>query len=221
MGIRSEAEKQWNLASRAKKWLHSVASDFDRKRLNPPIRTIIKGKDGRQYEELLDEPGWITVGYVPKPTTSLGWFVYHITHGLLMRYPLRSVIAFALLHSSPLHHEGNDAKQSETMKNNRIDLWLNHADLAALIQCANHYRTSCQRIVETALAQASVRSLPADQPLTDYERAERIPIRLDRLGREQLETIAAQTGISHQDVLRLALRSLLATDTPPHAQRTT
>jgi len=40
-------------------------------------------------------------------------------------------------------------------------------------------------------------------------RAERIPIRFDALGREQLETIAARTGLSHQDVLRLALHRLV------------
>lgn len=210
MGIRSRIEKQGNLKRRVQEWLDFIAGDFDRKRMNPPLRTVINGKDGTTYEERLDEPAWISVGYAPKPTTRLGWFVYHTIHGLLMRYPLRSVIAFALLHSPPQHHEHNSAKQSETMKNNRIDLWLNHADLAALIERANYYRTSCQRIVETALAQAEVSGLTADQPLIGYERAERLPIRLDRLGREQLDRLTTTLGTSQQDVLRLALRSLFA-----------
>lgn len=198
--------------------LRYVASDFDYQRLNPPLRTILKTKDGKQYEELLDESGWIAFGYSPQPTTRLGWFVYHTTHGLLMRYPLRSVIAFALLHSLPAVDKQSNEHQTTTMKDNRIDLWLNHVDLTALIQFAKRYRTSCQRVIEAALAQTVVGDLTNMQPLQGYERAERIPIRFDALGREQLETIAARTGLSHQDVLRLALHRLVENATV-HAKK--
>lgn len=199
-------------------WLHYVAGDFERHRLNPPTRTLIKGQDGKRYEELLDAPDWIALGYVPRPKTQIGWFAHHIIHGLAMRYPLRAVVAFALLNSPPPVDKRSSEMQTETMKHNRIDLWLNRADLLTLDHFANHYKTSCQRIIEAALAQAAARGLTDDGELSRYERAERIPIRLDQLGREQLDRLTTNLGISQQDALRLALRSLFAqmTDHSPH-----
>ncbi|MEM7531082.1 MAG: hypothetical protein AAF639_02805 [Chloroflexota bacterium] len=69
-------------------YLKRVARDFDRMALNPPpeLRTFTP----KAHDD------WVFVGYVPSPKTRLGWFVYHMIHGLLMRYPLRSVIAFSL-----------------------------------------------------------------------------------------------------------------------------
>ena len=210
MSIQSQAAKQSNVEQRVRAWLYFIASDFDRKRFNPPLRTVIKHKDGKQYEELLDDSDWISFGYAPRPATRLGWFVYHIAHGLLMHYPLRSVLAFALLNSPPPPDKRSSEIQTTTMKDNRIELWLNQADLTGLAQFARHYRISSQRIIETALAQAVARGLPAEMTRQGYDHYERIPLRLDRLGCQQLEALAAQAGISHQDVLRLALRTLIA-----------
>lgn len=81
-------------------YLEQVARDFNRKALNPPREICI------DWVEIPDK--WISVGYIPKPRTRLGWFTYHMIHGLAMRYPLRSVIAFALLHTNPYGKEVAD-----------------------------------------------------------------------------------------------------------------
>ena len=78
---------------RIEEYLERVARDFDRKALNPPREICI------DWVEIPEK--WISVGYIPKPHTRLGWFTYHLIHGLAMRYPLRSVIAFSLLHTKP------------------------------------------------------------------------------------------------------------------------
>lgn len=73
-------------------------ADYDR--LNPPIFDHILGDDGRIYQELLDDDRWLNVGYIPTPTTRLGWFVYHVVHGLAMRYPVASVLRYAWQNSN-------------------------------------------------------------------------------------------------------------------------
>ena len=67
----------------------------DYKRLNPPAILAYKEGVGMFQLRLDDDPKWLMVGHVPKPTTRLGWFVHHIVHGLAMRYPLLAVIRFA------------------------------------------------------------------------------------------------------------------------------
>lgn len=81
------------IGGRIERYLERVASDFDRKSMNPP-------KELNTLPANIPEE-WTFVGYIPTPQTRLGWFVYHIVHGLAMRYPLRSVIAFALLNTRP------------------------------------------------------------------------------------------------------------------------
>jgi hypothetical protein len=94
------------LHQRIEQYLEKVARDFDRKSLNPPRELCIHPPD------IPDE--WISVGYIPTPKTRLGWFTYHMIHGLAMRYPLRSVIAFSLLHTNPYGEEVvNDHKKSD------------------------------------------------------------------------------------------------------------
>lgn len=101
-----------NLASslnqRIECYLERVARDFDRKAMNPPRELNFHPVD------LPDK--WISVGYIPKPRTRLGWFTYHLIHGLAMRYPLRSVIAFSLLHTNPYGKEvrTDDQKSDQT-----------------------------------------------------------------------------------------------------------
>lgn len=85
--------------------LERIARDFDRKALNPPRELCI------DWVEVPDE--WISVGYIPTPQTRLGWFTYHLIHGLAMRYPLRSVIAFSLLHTNPYGKETERHAQSD------------------------------------------------------------------------------------------------------------
>lgn len=77
--------------------LKRVARDCDYKTLNPPSELNWHPVD------IPDE--WVSVGYIPTPKTRLGWFTYHLIHGLAMRYPLRSVIAFSLLHTNPYGKE--------------------------------------------------------------------------------------------------------------------
>ena len=63
-------------------------TDEEIARLNPPPDT-----DER------DE--WLLVGHIPRPRTRLGWFCYHLVHGLWMRYPLRKVLGYALANTRP------------------------------------------------------------------------------------------------------------------------
>ena len=44
---------------------------------------------------------WLPVGYIPRRTTRFGWFVYHVVHGLWMRYPWWKVVIFALMWTNP------------------------------------------------------------------------------------------------------------------------
>jgi hypothetical protein len=57
-------------------------------RLNPP-------------EDAAERDEWLPVGYIPQPTTRLGWFAYHVVHGLWMRYPLRKVLGYAFANTQP------------------------------------------------------------------------------------------------------------------------
>ena len=82
-----------NIMGRIETYLRKVARDFDRKSYNsPPDLFIYNAK-------IPDE--WLCVGAIPTPKTRLGWFTYHMIHGLAMRYPLRSVIAFSLINTKP------------------------------------------------------------------------------------------------------------------------
>ena len=81
-----------NLSKRIETHLSRIANDFDYAEYNPPDELICSC--------MWDVPkGWQPVGAVPQPTTRLGWFVHHLLHGLMMRYPLRSVLAYSLLNT--------------------------------------------------------------------------------------------------------------------------
>lgn len=58
----------------------------------PPVRSYFR--EERVFEEVIDNDRWMSMGHVPVPQSTLGWFVYHFFHGLLMRYPLWAVILF-------------------------------------------------------------------------------------------------------------------------------
>lgn len=77
-------------------------TDEEAERLNPPIQDIIANDDnGDLYESVIYHPDWQPVGYIPSPRTRFGWFVYHLIHGLAMRYPWWKVIGFALANTKP------------------------------------------------------------------------------------------------------------------------
>lgn len=80
-------------------WYHLTDDEADR--LNPSFPYLAMKKSGGAFLDisLADEPGWIHVGYIPLPTTWLGWFLYHLAHGIAMRYPLHKVIGYALFES--------------------------------------------------------------------------------------------------------------------------
>jgi len=67
-------------------------TDEEMLRLNPP-------DDVFDDEAFYD--AWQAVGVVPRPRTRLGWFCYHLLHGLLMRYPPHKVLGFALANTKP------------------------------------------------------------------------------------------------------------------------
>lgn len=68
------------------KWYSLTNEEADR--LNPP-------------EDVDSHPDWLPVGYIQRPATRLGWFVYHLIHGLWMRYPLHKVLGYALTNTRP------------------------------------------------------------------------------------------------------------------------
>ena len=53
------------------------------------------------YEEVLNPREWLLVGHIPVPRSWLGWFVYHLIHGLWMRYPIHKVVLYSLFNSTP------------------------------------------------------------------------------------------------------------------------
>lgn len=68
------------------RWYSLTNEETDR--LNPPYNVGVF-------------PDWLPVGHIPRPTTRPGWFVYHVIHGLWMRYPLHKVLGYALANSQP------------------------------------------------------------------------------------------------------------------------
>jgi hypothetical protein len=68
-------------------------------RLNPPILEIAEGEDGALYHKVVDDSYWLDVGYIPTPQTVLGWFIYHLIHGLVMGYPVHKVVIFSIVHA--------------------------------------------------------------------------------------------------------------------------
>ena len=81
------------------RWLYQLAKDSRIAQRNPPSREVLWKEDNqKRYEELVEHPDWIHIGMIPVPKSRLGWFVYNMLHGLAMRYPLRAVIAYSLLH---------------------------------------------------------------------------------------------------------------------------
>jgi len=203
MSIRVVPTEGRGFTTTVQHWLYRLAYDFDVARLNPPVRSIITNKqDGKHYEELLNDPDWLSMGYIPQPQSTLGWFRHHLIHGMMMGYPLRSVIAFSILHAVP--HQ----KRVSNMKPNRLDVWLDDEDIKSLHKLAKHYDASRQRVLESALAQLRADELADTAAIDNYKRTTRIPIRFDALAREQLNNLTQDTDLSNQDVLRLALKRM-------------
>lgn len=71
--------------------------------LNPPILDCLYDEETEKYfiELLGDDPAWIPVGYIPKPKSRLGWFMYHLVHGLAMKYPFHKVVYFSITNTNP------------------------------------------------------------------------------------------------------------------------
>jgi hypothetical protein len=63
-------------------------TDEEVQRLNPP-------EDADERDE------WQPVGHIPSPKTRVGWFFYHLVHGLWMRYPLHKVLGYAICNTNP------------------------------------------------------------------------------------------------------------------------
>jgi hypothetical protein len=65
----------------------------------PPV--TIRVTNGEQWVKLLDDDNWLWLGHCPAPQTRWEWFVYHVAHGLLMRYPLHKILPYAWKHCTP------------------------------------------------------------------------------------------------------------------------
>ena len=77
-------------------WYHLTDDEADR--LNAPNSSLLVHDDAL-YFQYVDDPAWLHVGFVPRPTTRFGWFLHHLVHGIAMRYPFWKVIGFALFES--------------------------------------------------------------------------------------------------------------------------
>ena len=77
------------------KWYHLTDDEADH--LNAPGYLAVY--DNALYFKYIDDPAWLHVGYVPRPRSRFAWFVHHLVHGLVMRYPLHKVIGFAIFES--------------------------------------------------------------------------------------------------------------------------
>lgn len=74
-------------------WFYMTDAEYDR--LNPPQANGILGDDGYVYEQVITDPHWLPVGYIPTPRSRLEWLVYHLLHGLAMRYRFLPVLAWS------------------------------------------------------------------------------------------------------------------------------
>lgn len=60
---------------------------------HPPLETrLVRGKLWVQYP---DNPDLIFLGTAPVPRNAWETFVYHVCHGMIMRYPLRDVLIWS------------------------------------------------------------------------------------------------------------------------------
>lgn len=82
-----------------KNWWQLTEDEIDR--LNPPPEIFVPGNDGNLYMLCSYHEGWLPVGNIPAPRTRFGWFMYHLIHGLVMRYPLWKVLGFAISNTKP------------------------------------------------------------------------------------------------------------------------
>jgi len=80
-------------ASGWRAWFYMTEEEYES--LNPPILMPLLRSDGLYFKVLQDER-WLPVGYIPRPQTRRGWFLYHLAHGLAMRYRLLPVLAYSL-----------------------------------------------------------------------------------------------------------------------------
>lgn len=68
----------------------------EQERFCAPPTEIFEDDDGMMLLRYFGSDEWLHVGYIPMPKTKLARFLYHLVHGLAMRYPLHKVLVFAL-----------------------------------------------------------------------------------------------------------------------------
>lgn len=73
---------------------------YEANKLNPPMLATKFDNDGT-WDLRVEDDKWLPVGYIPRRRTRLGWFVYHLWHGLSMHYPWYKVLIFSLLYTRP------------------------------------------------------------------------------------------------------------------------
>lgn len=62
---------------------------------NEPVAKIIMRRDGYYFKLPEFNSEWIHLGIAPVPRNVRQTFIYHLCNGLLMQYPLWSVIRYA------------------------------------------------------------------------------------------------------------------------------
>ncbi len=77
-----------------------IMTPNDYERLMPPA-VRVKWIEGVYYIEQLDSEKWLHMGHVKRPRTKWGWFRYHVLHGLIMGFPVLSVVVYAWRNKSP------------------------------------------------------------------------------------------------------------------------
>ncbi len=83
---------------RIRKIFQMTQNEYDK--LNPPVLQVIydESKD-TDFIEILNDSHWTSIGYIPTPQSQFGWFIYHLIHGIVMKYPFHKVLYFSLINT--------------------------------------------------------------------------------------------------------------------------
>lgn len=60
-----------------------------------PPREIFVDESGELWEKYIHDEKYISLGIAPRPQTRLQAIIYHVCHGLIMRYPLLDILVWS------------------------------------------------------------------------------------------------------------------------------
>lgn len=75
------------------RWWQLTENEADSR--NPPPLDVIE-QEGKVYQEMILNPEWLLMGYIPMPKSRLQRFLHDLYHGYAMRYPWHKVFWYAV-----------------------------------------------------------------------------------------------------------------------------